>query len=81
MIQAALVSLMTLALFLDIVSNRKQVWLVIGIAAGLAYIARHRTQHTPDLAALTAEAGSEGSPRLPRPAAARSPIRALIRRL
>jgi hypothetical protein len=39
-VQAALASLLTLALFLDILSNRKQVWLVIGLAAGLAYLAR-----------------------------------------
>ncbi len=39
-IQAALASLLTLALFLDILSNRKQVWLMIGFAAGLAYLAR-----------------------------------------
>jgi O-antigen ligase len=39
-IQAALASLLATALFLDILSNRKQVWLVIGIAAGLAYLAR-----------------------------------------
>ena len=36
-VQASLASLMIDALFLDIVSNRKQVWLVLGIAAGLAY--------------------------------------------
>ncbi|MDR3635586.1 MAG: O-antigen ligase family protein [Isosphaeraceae bacterium] len=40
-VQAALASLMTAALFLDILSNRKQVWLLIGIAAGLAYLRRH----------------------------------------
>jgi O-antigen ligase len=39
-VQAALASLVTLALFLDILSNRKQVWLVVGLAAGLGYIAR-----------------------------------------
>ena len=39
-VQAALASLVTLALFLDILSNRKQVWLVIGLAAGLTYLAR-----------------------------------------
>jgi O-antigen ligase len=39
-VQAALASLLTLALFLDILSNRKQVWLVIGLAAGLTYLAR-----------------------------------------
>jgi O-antigen ligase len=39
-IQAALASLLTSALFLDILWNRKQVWLVIGLAAGLGYLAR-----------------------------------------
>lgn len=39
-VQAALASLVTLALFLDILANRKQVWLVIGLATGLAYIAK-----------------------------------------
>jgi O-antigen ligase len=39
-VQAALISLITLALFLDVVGNRKQVWLVIGLAAGLGYLAR-----------------------------------------
>lgn len=38
-VQAALASLFILALFLDIM-NRKQVWLLIGIACGLAYLAR-----------------------------------------
>ena len=42
MIQAALASLLTLALFLDIMSNRKQVWLVIGLAAGLRYLPAER---------------------------------------
>jgi O-antigen ligase len=40
-VQAALASLAGVALFLDILANRKQVWLIIGIAAGLAYLARH----------------------------------------
>ena len=39
-VQAALIGLMTTALFLDILSNRKQVWLVIALAAGLSYVAR-----------------------------------------
>lgn len=47
-IQAALASLLTLALFLDIVSNRKQVWLVIGLAAGLAYLARRERRAPPN---------------------------------
>lgn len=41
-IQATLAAMMTAALFLDVL-NRKQVWLVLGIAAGLAYIRHHET--------------------------------------
>jgi len=37
-VQAALASLMTAGLFLDVISNRKQVWLVLGLAVGLAYL-------------------------------------------
>jgi O-antigen ligase len=36
-IQAALAAMLTAALFLDVL-NRKQVWLVVGIAAGLRYL-------------------------------------------
>lgn len=43
-IQAALASLLTLALFLDLLANRKQIWLVIGLAAGLAAVARRKRQ-------------------------------------
>lgn len=39
-VQAALASLLTSALFLDILSNRKQVWLFIAFAAGLRYLAK-----------------------------------------
>ncbi len=39
-VQAILAAMMTAALFIDAL-NRKQVWLVIGIAAGLAYLRRH----------------------------------------
>ena len=39
-VQAALASLATSALFLDIL-NRKQLWLLAGMACGLAYIARN----------------------------------------
>ena len=45
-VQIALASLLTQALFLDIITNRKQVWLVIGLAAGLAFLAR-RNAHAP----------------------------------
>jgi len=47
-VQAALASLLVSSLFLDIL-NRKQLWLILGLAAGLAYVevqrrARRRTQ-------------------------------------
>jgi len=38
-VQAALAALLVLALFLDVL-NRKEVWLLIGIACGLAYLDR-----------------------------------------
>jgi O-antigen ligase len=60
-VQAILASLMVNALFIDILGNRKQVWVAIGLAAGLAYLAKqaHRrdagtlatlTQLTPNVA-------------------------------
>ena len=42
-VRATLVSLATAGIFLDIL-NRKQVWLVIGLAAGLAYLAREASR-------------------------------------
>ena len=48
MIQAALASLFVLALFLDILSNRKQVWLILGLAGGLAYLRRVREKTLPE---------------------------------
>ena len=42
-VRAALASLIVVALFLDFL-NRKQVWLIIGLAAGLAYVARMKAQ-------------------------------------
>ena len=39
-VQASLASIFVLALFLDVM-NRKEVWLFIGLACGLAYLARH----------------------------------------
>jgi len=41
-IRASLAALLVSALFLDILSDRKQVWLIIGMASGLAYAARAR---------------------------------------
>jgi O-antigen ligase len=61
-VQAALASLLILALFLDILSNRKQVWLVIGFVAGLAYL--RRTAAKPERepsATMTAPAVSPGA--------------------
>ena len=43
-VQAILASLMVDALFLDILGNRKQVWVAIGLAAGLAYLAKRAGQ-------------------------------------
>jgi O-antigen ligase len=43
-VRAALASVLAAGLFLDVLSDRKQVWLVIGIAAGLAFVARAKQQ-------------------------------------
>ncbi len=43
-IQAVLASLLTMALFLDILAGRKQVWLAVGLAVGLAYLARRKRE-------------------------------------
>jgi O-antigen ligase len=39
-IQASLAALLVLSLFLDMLANHKELWLVIGLAAGLAFRAR-----------------------------------------
>ena len=39
-VRAILAAFLVDALFLDLFGNRKQVWLIIGIAAGLAFLAR-----------------------------------------
>ncbi len=65
MIQSGLASLLLLALFLDIVGNRKQVWLMIGIAAGLAYVRRRANtpnRSAPDFSRDPGMAGIGGSP-------------------
>jgi exopolysaccharide production protein ExoQ len=54
-VQAALASLVMSALFLDII-NRKQFWLIVGLACGLAYVARSerlRVLTRPTIAAST----------------------------
>lgn len=40
-VQAALAGLMAMSFFLDLL-NRKQLWLLIGLAAGLTYLVHHR---------------------------------------
>jgi hypothetical protein len=66
-VQAILASLMIDALFLDILSNRKQVWVAIGLAAGLAYLARQERQRgdaDEPRASTRATAGDLAPPRL-----------------
>jgi O-antigen ligase len=41
-VQAMLAAILVSALFLDVIANRKQVWLVIGLAAGLAYLRKRQ---------------------------------------
>ncbi len=47
-VQASLAALLIQALFVDMLSNRKPVWLVIGFAVGLAYLARRDRATTND---------------------------------
>jgi O-antigen ligase len=68
-VQAILASLMIDALFLDILSNRKQVWVAIGLAAGLAYLARQARQRgdaDEARASTRTTAGDLAPPRLTR---------------
>jgi len=67
-IRACLLSLAGAALFVDVLGNRKQVWLIIGIAAALAYLAKHRqdVEAVPDASAgpapqLASAAGQGGA--------------------
>ena len=65
-VQAALASLLAAALFLDVLSNRKQVWLLIGLAAGLAYLARVNGERTTGLRERwLGGRGSHGDPPTP----------------
>ena len=71
LVQAILASLMIDALFLDVLSNRKQVWVAIGMAAGLAYLAKRARQRgevarTDDATrSRTAALAPAGAPILP----------------
>jgi O-antigen ligase len=75
-VQAALVSLLTMALFLDVLGNRKQVWLVIGLAAGLAYLARRIPPTAP--AGVSAAVDSSNVPAPEANAVARPPDSASV---
>jgi exopolysaccharide production protein ExoQ len=57
-VQAIVLSLMIDALFIDILGNRKQVWIAIGMAAGLAYL-RQRSQQSGDATEPAGTAGEE----------------------
>jgi O-antigen ligase len=61
-VQATLVTLMTAALFLDVL-NRKQVWLVIGIAGGLAFMDRVRRRNESHGVLIAAPGREDGAPR------------------
>ena len=69
-IQACLASLLTSAMFLDVLANRKQVWLIIGVAAGLTYLARIKARKKATDGAV-AEVGANPSAR---PGAVRPPM-------
>jgi O-antigen ligase len=76
-IQAALASLLTSALFLDILWNRKQVWLVIGLAAGLLYLARQVREMAAKEAGPEDETSGPLSEDSGRASIPRNPIRSL----
>ena len=60
LVQAILASLLIDALFIDIFGYRKQVWIAIGLACGLAYLARHARR-----GAVVSAAGAESTPARP----------------
>ena len=63
-VQAALAALLVLSLFLDMLANHKELWLVIGLAAGLMYLARAATNEE-GRAAPQVGAPAKGLPELP----------------
>jgi len=54
-VRAILAAFMVDALFLDLFGNRKQVWLIIGIAAGLAFLARRAESADEETEAVAAK--------------------------
>lgn len=77
LVQAILASLMFNALFIDILSNRKQVWVAIGLAAGLAFLAaqERRRAVAPARSSPALPAVSTSTARLPRGATPETPRR------
>ena len=71
-VQAILAALMIDALFLDILGNRKQVWVIIGMASGLAYLSGRARAGKADAirAASSSDTGrgaeAPGMPSVPR---------------
>lgn len=69
-VQAALAALLVQALFVDMFSNRKPVWLVLALAVGLAYIAKRNGAAVDD---RRRDAAAEDAARVGRVALGRSP--------
>jgi hypothetical protein len=61
MVQAALAALLLAALFVDVLSDRKQVWLMIGLAAGLAMLRRVRSTEPAADQPQVPDAGADGA--------------------
>ena len=69
LVQAILAALMIDALFIDVFGYRKEVWIAIGMASGLAYLARQEGL-APQAAPVAAP---PAAPRTERPAGPRRP--------
>jgi len=69
LVQAILAALMIDALFIDVFGYRKEVWIAIGMASGLAYLARQE-RLAPQAAPVAAP---PAAPRTERPAGPRRP--------
>ena len=66
MVRAILAAFMVDSLFLDLFANRKQVWLIIGIAAGLAFLARRAESADEGAAAAGRAVALDAGPSLDR---------------
>ena len=65
-VRAILAAFMVDSLFLDLFANRKQVWLIIGIAAGLAFLARRAESADEGAAAAGPAVALDAGPSLDR---------------